>query len=157
MAYVTQPGTIPHRVLGYLRENPETEFSTATLCEELDLDPSTFAATMKWAKVHGAVSARRIPGRGPTMFWKLGDGKPEAPDPHIAAFDRLIDDPRGAKAAAKAALPTPAPAPEPFRAALWTDGSLILVGAAVRPDGAVILPKEQVMRLKSLIAWSPLT
>jgi hypothetical protein len=77
--------------------------------------------------------------------------------------------PRGAP------VPTPAPAPAPieasisegagvevdeqeepdkFDAVLWLDGDLIIYGATELEDGGMLISKDQLGRLKRLIAWS---
>lgn len=156
MTYKTQPGTIPHRVLTYLKSQPEgAEFTSVQICEAIGCDADNFAYLMRRAIKGGALKMRMKPGFAKLLFWSLGDGKP-LPEPE----DHEDDAPLPRK-------PAPAPRPGPlfpsvfppkesqeFRAALWTDGSLILCGVDVRPDGSVVLPAAQTAQVKNLIAWS---
>lgn len=161
LIYKTQPGTLPHRVVELLRRHPGSEFATVEICDELDADPTSFCTSMATAKRHGVLRCRKIPGRaGNQLFWSLGDGTPE-PRPADYEPDKPFERKPRKKVEAPAEpaqLPMlrPIPEPEDFRAALWTDGSLILVGTDRRPDGTVVLGANQTSELRKLLAWSPM-
>ena len=171
MSYEPQPGTIPHKAVRHLRAQPAgAEFTSAQLCDAIDCDTDNFAVLMRRAIQAGAVTVRCKPGHGKLLFWSLGDGKPLP-----KAEDHEDDEPLPRKSAPQprpgqlfpppvshgCEIPTfssagkfPPREPQEFRAALWTDGSLILCGVDVRPDGSVVLPADQMAQVKSLIAWS---
>ena len=152
--YKTQPGTIPHKAVQFLKTQGEgCEFTTAQLCEAIGCDTENFAYMMRRAIQAGLIAPRTKPGRGKLLFWRLGDGKPLP-----KAEDHEEDAPLPRKPEPKVAprFPSvfPPKAAQEFRAALWTDGSLILCGVAVRADGSVVLPADQMAQVKNLIAWS---
>lgn len=169
MTYQTQPGTLPHKALQFLRSQPAgAEFTTAQMADAIDCDADNFALLMRRAIQAGLVTARCKPAAGKRLFWALGDGVPLP-----KAVDHDEDAPLPRKSAPKprpgplfpmpvshgCEIPTfggtfPPPVPQEFRAALWTDGSLILCGVAVRADGSVVLPADQMAQVKNLIAWS---
>lgn len=140
MTYKTQPGTIPHRAVEYLRTLPPgTEVSTATLADAVGHEGDTNLAPFLLAAVkHGAIVPRKVKGVR-SYFWSLGDGTPQAVDPEEAQ-----DAPKVIRTRAS-------PDGQAFNAALWIDGSLIVVGAQRRPDGAVVLTPEQTRQLRSLV------
>jgi hypothetical protein len=173
MAYQTQPGTLPHKVVEYLRAHPGEEFATAVLCDEFQTDATSFAKSMENPKKHGLVKSRRKPQHGLSFWWSLGDGQ-AAPLPHDyepdepmprrqapitprpgplfptaagAEFDPSYWVPRFTPGEVK-----PAAQVQPsFRAALWTDDSLIVIGAEVRPDGSVVLAPAQTAQIRRLV------
>lgn len=54
-------------------------------------------------------------------------------------------------------LPEPEDDSEPaFNAALWADGDLVVYGAQQNEDGSITLNREQLVKIKGLIAWAPL-
>jgi hypothetical protein len=78
MTYSTQPGTLPHRVVEFLKSKPQgAQFSTGELCDELAADRASFSALMVSAKKHGILRGVKKPGVL-ALFWSLGDGTPEA-------------------------------------------------------------------------------
>lgn len=100
MTYESQPGTIPHRVLAYMRSKPEIKrHRTAEMCEALDIDPAIFAASMAQARKGGAVTAQEPePGEGRGFWWILGDGKGHAPEhDEDAPMQRRVSVKAGAK------------------------------------------------------------
>ncbi len=48
----------------------------------------------------------------------------------------------------------PEEAPE-FKAALWSDGDLVVYGAQANEDGSFTVTRDQLAEVKKLIAWSP--
>lgn len=77
--YVPQPGTIPHRVIEYLRRlAPGAEAANAVLADELDITQSSIIPCMLAAVHHGVVKRERREG---VTFWSLGDGVPLGPAP----------------------------------------------------------------------------
>lgn len=80
MPYQTQLGTMPHRVVQLLKSKPAgTELATAAICEELEVpghQVGSFCSWMSPARLAGLLAARRVPGEGRMLFWRLGDGVP---------------------------------------------------------------------------------
>ena len=77
--YVPQPGTIPHRVIAYLRRmQPGECIATAPLADELDVSPSSILPCMGAAVRGGLVKRESING---LVHWSLGDGTPQPADP----------------------------------------------------------------------------
>jgi hypothetical protein len=92
MSYEPQPGTIPHRVIAWLKEaerlEPGKEFPAVVICECLDIELAGFSSCMDRARVAGLVRARRPDPAFRNLVWSLGDGKamPAAEDPEDAAM-----------------------------------------------------------------------
>jgi hypothetical protein len=149
--YRPQPGTVAFRACAHLRVHPGREFSTAQLAVALDVEANGLSTVLRPAKAAGLISARARDGLGKTMWWRAG-GEPE---PDEDADDRRTADPTVVPRPGEL-FPGYAPAAQPsgFRAGHWTDGSLILVGAQVRPDGVVILSADQTLAVRHLLAWS---
>jgi len=75
ITYKTQPGTIPHRAVAYLRTLPPgTQKSTAELAHAIDADPETIVFTMRPARDAGMVNAEYVPGDKRRLYWSLGNG-----------------------------------------------------------------------------------
>lgn len=143
MSYTPQPGTVPHRVLAYLRALPDgIRPSTVELAEALSVDPAVVTATMPAALRDGQVQRHPFTtasGRA-SYRWTAVVGQPAPKAP--AEVD---DDPPRRKL-----VPTyVALHPTKFNASLWLDGSLILSGIPVRKDGVVILDPEQAALLRN--------
>ena len=76
--YTPQPGTIPHRVVKYLRRmQPGECIATAPLADELDVSPSSILPCMGAAVRGGLVKRESING---LVHWSLGDGTPPPAD-----------------------------------------------------------------------------
>jgi hypothetical protein len=75
VSYEPQPGTIPHRVIAWLRKHPTQEPSTAELAEAVSCDPAGMASCMAPAVSAGLVKRSKVAGFR-TLWWSLGDGKP---------------------------------------------------------------------------------
>lgn len=151
MAYKTQPGTIPHRVLQYLQSKPEGfEISSAELAEELGIDPVGIVQCLASPRKHGTLAVRTPPENRRVLLWSVGDGVPEEqahdfePDTPLRAAPEWTRPPKPAK-----------PRTQEFRAAYWTDGSLIMVGVQVDDEGTLVLPPAQTLKLRQLLAWAP--
>lgn len=70
--YIPQPGTIPHRVVEYLRRlAPGTWVASGPLADELDITQSSIIPCMVAAVHHGVVKRDRRDG---IVHWRLGDG-----------------------------------------------------------------------------------
>lgn len=86
MSYQPQPGTIPARVIVYLRERPGQWIAAAEIAEALNCD-SGLRNFMSTAQRAGAVAIEKRMGR---VFMALGDGipLPDFPDnePERAEF-----------------------------------------------------------------------
>lgn len=153
MTYTPQPGTIPHRVIEFLKSQPHgLEFSTAALAEAIGHEGSGLHACLATPLEHGAVKAdKRVPPLGgkATLFWSLGDGtpppKPEDYEPDQPLHKRTnAATPKTGKPAAETvikrkaptakAAPAKAPKLEPAQAATnqrevfgwFSDGSLLI-------------------------------
>jgi hypothetical protein len=107
MAYEPLPGTIPHRALPWLRAQTKAtrkgEYSTAEICEGLDIGTSGFTASMGPAVAAGLVKAEKREGSR-SLWWSLGDGKP-LPKP----LDDAIEDTLLAKKHSETEPITPRP------------------------------------------------
>ena len=100
MAYELQPGTLPHRVVNWLKLQPiGGEFSSTQIAEEIGASLEGFASTLQTAKSHGVLRMRK---ELRVCYWSLGDGTPE-PLP----FDLDRDEPLHTK-------PVVAPAKDPI-------------------------------------------
>ncbi len=70
--YIPQSGTIPHRVVEYLRRlAPGTWVASGPLADELDITQSSIIPCMVSAVHHGVVKRDRRDG---IVHWSLGDG-----------------------------------------------------------------------------------
>jgi len=161
MTYEPQPGTIPHRVLVWLRSmakvNPGKEPSTPEICEALDVDGAGFTAYMRPAREHGLVHTRRAT-LGRFLYWRLGDG---TPDPLLAlrGRDKPIQRPEPADQELKPGPMMPGVAAtaesealrNEFRALAW-DGYLLATGMEV-VNGVAIFTPEMVQVLKRQTDW----
>ena len=75
MAYELQPGTLPHRVVNWLKLQPiGGEFSSTQIAEEIGASLEGFASTLQTAKSHGVLRMRK---ELRVCYWSLGDGTPE--------------------------------------------------------------------------------
>jgi hypothetical protein len=154
----TQPGTLSHRVVEWLKTQPRGKtFSTAEICDVLGIDTSGFTTSMATAARMGLVARTAMPYNRRLVLWSLGNGVPvddegEAP-PRTAwvkprDFD-TVQPPKTEQPIAPKAAPKPEAqlAPPKFRAALWTDGWLqITLG-----EGVVVLKPGQVEELRRLL------
>lgn len=81
MTYEAQPGTIPHRVIAFLKMHPEgTEFSTAELSEAIGHEGANLNGCCRHVVEAGALQARKREGEGRVVYWSLGDGIPKRKD-----------------------------------------------------------------------------
>lgn len=120
------------------------------------------------AREAGVVKAELRPGGAgmgrPQLWWSLGDGKPVQAEPQpadplpvrrsIVPADAPKKEQKPEKKAERKPYRRPRE-PQPFRAAYWTDGSLIMVGVKVDEDGNAVLPPDHAMQLRRLLAWAP--
>lgn len=146
MAYTTQPGTFPHRVVEFLKLKPRGfEISTAELAEVMDFDPEAVRQCLLNARKHGLVAARKVnnPTCGVMLLWRLGDGKPEQRDPDVARYDALIDNTNQGR---RIDLERP-----DFRA-IEFEGKLLVTGMRII-DGVAVFEPEQVLQLKRTTDW----
>lgn len=78
--YVPQAGTVPAKVLAYLRTLPEgAEVATVPLLEAIRCSPAdskSMCGYMATAVAHGAVRKRRQFEDRRSLVWSLGDGRP---------------------------------------------------------------------------------
>lgn len=145
MTYIPQAGTFPARVIDYLRSLPAgSERSSAELAEELDQDRNVVANLLQYPRGQGVLKARKV---GRLVYWSLGDGipepmlrdlpphsAPEIPKRPVGLFPGV---PRG----------EPEPPAVPFRAALWSDGTLNIE----RNGLTVWLLPDEVAQLRGLL------
>ena len=115
MSYTPQPGTIPHRVIEFLKQQPPgMEFSTYALADAIGHAGASLSMYLSTALEHGALkSEKRVPPLGgqKTSFWSLGDGTP-LPKP----VDYEPDEPLPQRNPSKPAAAALAPAAQPSAA-----------------------------------------
>lgn len=146
MSYQPQPGTIPHRAISFLqKQDAGTELAAAVICEDLGIDTNSFSVCMKPAREAGLVRTRK---EGRLLIWSLGDGTPDLPPRDEEEVDPALP-PRRQKAEQAE------PVEQPFNAALWADGELVLYGVQENEDGSFTLTAQQVATIKRMIAWCP--
>lgn len=157
--YQPLKGSTVFRAIEHLKRLPEgAELPTVPLCEAIDAEPSCFSETMQKAVQAGLVRTHRATTQGRPHLWSLGNGMPDLPLdyrpdeklPHTGDIVRtgvgmLLPGVTGRE---------PKPILPDFKAALWTDGSLIMVGVEVRADGTVILGAKQTAQIRKLVAWT---
>lgn len=182
--YETQPGTIAHRVVQFLRSQPEgAEMASVEIADALDVDQKAIVASLKTAIYHGVLRKRKVPGEMAHRL-SLGDGR-ALPLPEDHERDEPLNPsasaPRpgalfpGVVGVAGSEPPEPEPEPAhtekplslegyvaaidpdeqpavgmPFNACRYVDGSLIVVGVAVREDGAIVFTPKQARDLWKL-------
>lgn len=88
MSYKPQPGTMPHRVIEYLKSQPAgTEFSSHALAAAVGHEGSAIASYLVAAVEHGAiVCEKRMPMLGTRLvaYYRLGENAPpEKPDDSV--------------------------------------------------------------------------
>lgn len=145
MTYEPVPGTIPYRVVGWLKAQAKAtgnlygEYSSVEIGSRLELDcADDFPNYLRRARERGAVHSRKD---GRTLYWRLGDGTPDpqfGASPEVVAYDAAVDEKEPCK-------------PPGFRAMRWRD-HLLVAGVEVR-DGVAIFKPEQVMKLKAQTDW----
>lgn len=169
--YTPQPGSVPARVLEYLRSFADgDEFPTGTLCKALDVSSASLITSLETAKRNDLVRAHKA---GKTTMWSLGDGSRVAAPPAPPDFKAQWTPPK--MTPPRGETPIAAAAPEPESAAIdgggvieeaadeavefefcqWRDGSLTVWGVQANEDGSVTLLPDQVREIKARIAWSP--
>jgi hypothetical protein len=145
MAYATQPGTFPHRVVEWLRRKPDGfECSTAEIAAAMDFDMDAVAPCLVNARKHGALATRKVARpHGVMLLWRLGDGRPEQRDPAVAAYDARVE---AATQGKRNDL-----VPPQFRALEW-EGKLLVTGMQI-VDGVAVFEPHQVLQLKRHTDW----
>lgn len=77
--YTPQPGTIPAKVIEYLKGQPEGhEAAAVEICEAIGQDTINLTPFLTTPEKHGLLKRSRKEGSR-AAFWSLGDGKPVAP------------------------------------------------------------------------------
>jgi hypothetical protein len=162
-AYEPYSGSVPSRAIEHLRSLGEgVEIQTVPLCAAIEADPSCFVEAMKRAVETGLVRNRRGTTLGRPWLWSIGNGKPLPlpqdfePDGPIGRASVDVQVRPGpffpgtteAKAPRRAAslgytIPT-------FRAALWSNDTMVLEGATVL-DGRVVLDSQELAAIKRLV------
>ena len=75
MTYQPQPGTVPYRVITWLKLQPiGAEFPSAVIAEELGIIPSHIPSSLEVPAKHGAITRRK---EGALILWSLGNGIPQ--------------------------------------------------------------------------------
>lgn len=147
MNYEPVAGTIPHRVLAWLRSMDKVrhgyEPSTAEICEQLDLETAGFSNFMLRCRENGLTHARRD---GRSLRWKLGDGMCD-PDLYYRGTDEAP-----AYIESKPAKVSKAAVPKEFRVLLF-EGKLLTAGMEIR-DGVAIYEPEMLRELKRHTDWA---
>lgn len=160
MTYQTQPGTLPHRAVEFLKSQPQgAEFTTVEVCQALGIDPAPFTWTMEPAVRAGVVRRRFRPDNRRILYWSLGDGTPPAEDdqprtnwvkpqvPEAVKLPPLTPVPRKARKPKAKAVGTLVGKPVTFRAGVWTDGKLQLESG----DNVMLLTADEVDVLRRLL------
>jgi hypothetical protein len=153
VTYTPQPGTIPHKAVQWLQAMekiaPGGEYSTPDLCDRIGVDAEGFTAYMAKSRKYGAVHVRRKPYTGKLLYWRLGDGTPEADlPPDVAAHDARID---ASQQGHRADLKGKSKRDHSFRVLAW-DGRLLATGMKIK-DGVAIFEPEQVRAIKRHTDW----
>jgi hypothetical protein len=90
MTYIPQPGTVPHRIINWLKLQPiGAEYSSAVLAEELGIEQSHVGPCLQAPMRHGAITARKD---GRLMMFSLGDGIPLCTGPDHELDEPLLPD-----------------------------------------------------------------
>lgn len=90
MTYIPQPGTVPHRIINWLKLQPiGAEFSSAVLAEELGIEQSHIGPCLQAPMRHGAITARKD---GRLMMFSLGAGIPLCNGPDHELDEPLLPD-----------------------------------------------------------------
>lgn len=112
MSYTPIVGTIPHRVIEFLKQQPPgTEFSTSALAEAIGHDGASLAVCLAVPLERGALKGeKRFPltGGQKTYFWSLGDGTP-LPKPDDYEPDEPLPRRNTSKPTAQALAPAAPP------------------------------------------------
>jgi hypothetical protein len=86
MSYIPQPGTVPHRVINWLKLQPVgANFTTAVISEELGIEKSHVGPCLNAPVKHGAITVRKEKG---LSFYGLGNGVPV-----VMPHDNELDEP----------------------------------------------------------------
>lgn len=94
--YTPQPGTIPYRVIEFLKQQPPgSEFSSAALAEAIGHEGASLSLYLLVARDCGAVKSEKrqpLTGGQRTHYWRLGEGerlpKPSKPQAVVASLNR---------------------------------------------------------------------
>ena len=90
MTYIPQPGTVPHRIINWLKLQPiGNEYSSAVLAEELGIEQSHIGPCLQAPMRHGAITARKD---GRLMMFGLGAGIPLCAGPDHELDEPLLPD-----------------------------------------------------------------
>lgn len=155
MTYQTQPGTIPHRVVNWLRTQPAgAEFAGIVIAEELGIDPKYIVPCLTTPKKHGVIAGRKVDG---VWLWSLGDGTPEPlPEDHEPE-EPLVAEPQqaerkkpGPRPKQNAAAPlqiTVKPDTGHFRVGYFSDGTFVIE----RSSEQITLTRDQSKILAAFI------
>lgn len=149
MAYATQPGTFPHRVVQFLKTKPPGfEISSADLAEAMDFERYAVIPCLVSPRKHGALAVRKVEGvvGGVCLLWRLGDGVPEHQEGEAAAVDASAEGstppPQGRRARSRAGE---------FRALMF-ENKLLATGMEIR-DGVAIFTPDMILALKKHTDW----
>lgn len=79
MTYTTQPGTVPHRALEFLKSKPPGfSIATAPFAEAIDVDVGSLSASLATPRKHGLIASERST-KGMFLVWSLGNGESALP------------------------------------------------------------------------------
>lgn len=152
MSYQPQPGTIPYRAVKWMKSMESVAgngpWSTAQLCEGIDVETNGFVTCMKPAIAAGLVKPQKIAGKGKSLWWELGDGKPEA-KPDDFTYDISMSPRPRVKVRPGPLFPgvnASRPSEVPFRVVGFF-GRVIVTGVQII-DGAAVFTPEQFNALR---------
>ena len=75
MTYIPQPGTVPYRVITWLKLQPTgAEFPSAVIAEELGILAAHIPSSLEAPVKHGVIAKRK---EGALILWSLGNGIPQ--------------------------------------------------------------------------------
>lgn len=125
MSYTPKPGTIPARVIEHLQD--ADPLSTQELNQLVGLTTGSITNYMGAALKAGLVKTGKL---GNTLLWSLGDGTPAEPSGDLEASEET----------------------EPFNAARYMDGDLVIMGEGVEPvEGGFLVRAHCVAKLEAYL------
>lgn len=141
MSYAPQPGTVPHRVINWMKKQPKGEqFAAAVIADELGIEKTSVGGCLAPSVKHGAIAKEVVDG---IALYSLGDGVSIAiedieTDEILEADEKIAAQRRAAakkfEGLAKAMNPRASSlvlkqdpiAPKTFRCGEYSDGTFVL-------------------------------
>lgn len=114
---------------------------------------STSAATASGHEIPDSASTPRADDAAVTGQERQPDAQVKSAC-EVATVHEVANEGDARVASAGCAQPDEKPEAVEFTAAHWLDGDLVIYGAQELEDGGILITKDQLARLKRLIAWS---